>query len=229
MPDPLLALSRLEGVPSAVAAARAAADAVLRERGARVVPAEISARPLLAGARASAAVEGERWELGAVRLSSELIALAATVRRAPGQALARAHVLVAKDVIPDDLLGVVQTPDRLRLRALMQLLSGPTEAPALVQAAIAHAELVTLAPFGSGDGVLARAVEHMVLIDAGVDPRAALVPEVGHREAGAAYDLGLRSYATAGTNGVRDWVVHCARALTRGAELSPLARDRRPS
>lgn len=227
MADPLFALSRLEGVPSAIAAARAAVDAVLRDRGVRAVPAETSARALLAGARASAALEGDGWELGAVRLSTELMALASTVRRAPGEALARAHVLVAKGLVRDDVLGVVRTADRARLRALMELLSSPTRAPALVQAAVAHAELAVLAPFGSGNGIIARAVEHMVLIDAGVDPRAALVPEAGHRAVGVAYGMALRGYATGGVGGVRDWLLHCARALTRGAELSPLARDQR--
>lgn len=230
MVDPLFALSRLEGVPSAVAAARAAADALLRDRGVRMVPAETSARALLTGARASAALDGNSWEPGAIRLSTELIALAAIVRRAPGEALARAHVLVAKGVVPDDELGVTVLGSEggnarpARLRALLELLSAPTAAPALVQAAVAHAELADLAPFGSGDKIIARAVEHMVLIDAGVDPRAVLVPEAGHQALGPAYEIGLRSYATGDPNRVRDWLVHCASAFTRGAELSPLAR-----
>lgn len=208
-----------------MAAAWAAVDTVLRDRGARVVPAHTSARALLAGARASAALEGKEWEPGAIRLSTELIQLAATVRRAPGEVLARAHVLAAKGIVPEAALGVVKPADRRRLHALLELLSAPTAAPALVQAAIAHAELADLAPFGGGDGVIARAVEHMVLIDAGVDPRAALIPEAGHRAAGPAYQRGLRNYATGGVNGVRDWLVQCARALTRGAELSPLVPD----
>jgi Fic family protein len=195
--DPLLVLSRLEGVPSAVAAARAAADAVLRDRGARVVPVQTSARALLAGARASAAIEGAEWEPGAVRLSTELLELAGMVRRAPAQVLARAHALVAKGMVPDAALGVVRTDDRARLQALLGLLSAPTGAPALVQAAVAHAEVAQLAPFGGGDGIIARAVEHMVLVDAGVDPRVVLLPEEGHRAAGPAYEAGLRSYPRA--------------------------------
>lgn len=222
MTDPLLDLSRLEGVPSAVAAARAAADVVLRDRGARRVPAELSARALLAGARASAALEGSGWQPGAIRLSTELIELAGTVRRAPGQVMARAHALVAKGRVPDDLLGMVQSGDRARLKAVLELLSRPTQAPALVQAAVAHAELAHIAPFGGGDGIIARAVEHMVLIDAGVDPRAVLVPEGGHLAAGAAYVAGLQRYGSGGVDGVRGWVVQCAQALTVGAELSPL-------
>ena len=46
----------------------------------------------------------------------------------------------------------------------------PTEAPALVLAAVAHAEVATVAPFGSADDVVARAVERMVLISSGLRP-----------------------------------------------------------
>ncbi|OYO03313.1 oxidoreductase [Enemella evansiae] len=225
MNDPLADLGRLEGVPSAVTAARDATDAVLRDRGRRSVPAEDTARALLTGARASAAIEGEQWEPGAVRLSTELIELAAAVRRSPGQVLARAHALLAKGMVPDDRLGRVVATEPMD--GLLGLLTGTTRAPAVVQAAIAHAEIARLAPFGGGDGVIARAVEHMVLIDAGIDPRAALVPEVGHLAAGAGYQQALRGYASGGADGVRGWILHCASALTRGAEESPLGAARR--
>jgi len=110
VPDPLADLARLEGVPSAVAAARDAVDAVLRDRGMRVIPAEQSAGALLAGARASAALspDPERWFAGAVRLSTELISLSGLIRVAPGQAIARAHALVARGVVPDEELGRVR-------------------------------------------------------------------------------------------------------------------------
>lgn len=205
-----------------MAAARAAADIVLRERGTRQVPAESSAKALLSGARASAEIEGAEWTPGAIRLSTELIELAGLIRKAPGQVLARAHVLLARDRMPVAQLGMIRQGDRNRLQALLSMLTTPTQAPALVQAAIAHAELALIAPFDGGDGVIARAVEHMVLIDAGVDPRAALVPERGHLALGAAYAGGLERYAHGGVNGVRDWIRQCAQALTHGAEVSPL-------
>ena len=53
VPDPLADLARLEGVPSAVAAALAAVDVVLRDRGQRAMPGSRGAA-LLPGARASA-------------------------------------------------------------------------------------------------------------------------------------------------------------------------------
>lgn len=227
MSDPLLDLSRLEGVPSAVAAARAAADAVLRDRGARAVPTEMSARALLTSARASAAMEGSAWEPGAVRLSTELMELAGLVRSTPGQALARAHLLLARGLIDDDRLGRVPADDPARLTGVVRLLAARTSAPALVVAAVAHAEIALLAAPGGGHGVLARAVEHMVLIQAGVDPRAVLVVAEGHRAVGGAYRTRLEAYATGTATGVRDWILHCAQALTHGAELSPLGAARR--
>lgn len=232
MTDPILDLSRLEGVPSAVAAARAAGDAILRDRGARQVPAETSARALLMGARASAAIEDQAsgqpsWEAGAVRLSTQLIDLAPLIRRTPARVLARAHVLLCRGVLPDFELGRVPVTDPARLRGLVALLTEPTEAPALVVAALAHAETALLAEPGGGQGVLARAVEHLVLIDAGWDPRAVLVIEEGHRASGSAYATALAGYATGSVNGVKGWILHCAQALMHGAEVSPLGAARR--
>lgn len=210
-----------------MAAARAAADTILRDRGARAVPAEMSARALLASARASAAMEGPEWEPGAVRLSTELVDLAGFIRSTPGQALARAHLLLARGVLPADRLGRVPADDPARLSGVLDLLTARTQAPALVVAAVAHAEVALLAPPGGGHGVLARAVEHMVLIGAGVDPRAVLVIAEGHRAIGDAYRALLSAYATGTTSGVREWILHCAQALTHGAELSPLGAARR--
>ena len=175
VPDPLADLARLEGVPSAVAAALAAVDVVLRDRGERRLSPDAVAGSLLRGARASAALtgDGDRWLPGTVRLSAELTALAATLRVAPAQALARAHVLVARGVVPEDALGRVRgdAATTERLAGLTGLLTGSGSASAVVLAAVVHAELADLAPFGSADAVLARAAEHMVLISAGVDPR----------------------------------------------------------
>lgn len=232
MNDPLSALAALEGVPSAVTAARDAADVIQRDRGRKVLPAEVSAQALLAGARASAAIEDDRaesaveggWQAAAIRLSTELIDLAGLIRTAPGQVLARMHTLLAAGRLPDGELGRVRPEAADRIAGLTHLLTAPTEASPLVVAAIAHAEVATAAPFGSGDGIIARAVEHAVLIRAGIDPRAVLVPEAGHRAAGRAYGSALAAYATGDVNAVRGWILHCAQALTYGVEVSPLGR-----
>jgi hypothetical protein len=228
VPDPLADLAQLEGVPSAVAAALAAVDAVLRDRGLRRLSADAVAASLLRGARASAALtgDGDRWLPGTVRLSAELTPLAATLRVAPAQALARAHVLVARGVVPADDLGRVRSdpPTTERLAGLTTLLTAPRVASAVVLAAVVHGELADLAPFGSADDVVARAAEHMVLISAGVDPRGAIPVEAGHADGIETYRTALAGYSTGSLTGVRDWLLHCATALSRGAQLSSLSR-----
>jgi len=109
--DPLADLARFEGVASAVAAATDAVDAVLRDRGLRKITDEQLSQALLAGATANAALTGnpDQWRVGALRLAAELTPLAALIRVAPGQAMARAHE-------PDSLatqLGCIQFPVEL--------------------------------------------------------------------------------------------------------------------
>ena len=227
VPDPLADLARLEGVPSALASARDAVDVVLRDRGLRLVTAEQGAAALLAGARASARLtdDPQRWLAGSVRLSTELVALSSLVQVSPGQAVARAHALVAAGALPDEELGRSRPGEELaqRMLALTTLLTGPTAASSVVLAAVAHAELATLAPFGAASGVVARAVEHMVLIAGGVDPRAVIVPEAGHLALAGQYTEALAGYRSGTVAGVRGWLLHCAAALVQGAEASPLA------
>ncbi|HET9874028.1 MAG TPA: oxidoreductase [Propionibacteriaceae bacterium] len=226
MVDPVADLARLDGVPAAVAAARDAIDAVLRNRGPTRITAEQVTTALLDGARASAELSGERarWLPGTVRLSTELVALSSQIRVAPGQAMARAHLLLAHGAVPQVSLGRLRSDDAVseRMVALGRLLTSPTRASAVVLAAVVHAELATVAPFGTADELLARAVEHMVLIESGVDPRAVIVVEAGHLRSGRDYGRRLMAYRDGGVLGVRDWLVHCTRALAYGAEVSPL-------
>jgi hypothetical protein len=228
VPDPLTDLARLEGVPSALAAARDAVDVVLTDRGLRALTGEQVAAALLAGARASARLtdDPQRWATGAVRLSTELPVLAGVLRVAPGQALARAHALAAHGQVPDDELGRLRESTEVtsRLGQLSELLTGRGDAPALVLAGIAHAEIATVAPFGSADDLVARAVERMVLISSGFDPRGVIVTEVGHLRYQAGYRSLLRGYASGTVAGVRDWILHVAQAAVDGAESSPVAR-----
>lgn len=228
--DPLAELARLEGVPSAIVSARDAVDALLRDRGLRRVTPEQSAAALLAGARASAELTDatDRWLSGSVRLASELLTLSELIRVVPGQALARAHAVVAHGQVPDEALGRVRSDAGVaaRMSGLRTLLSTPTEASVMVLAAVAHAEVATAAPFGSADGIVGRAVEHMILIAGGVDPRAVIVVEAGHLALRASYVASLTGYASGTVAGVRAWLLHSTAALTQGAEHSPLSRSR---
>jgi hypothetical protein len=238
--DSLAWLLALEGVPSAYAAARDGIDVMLRDRGLRRTSPETTAESLLRGAHASAVLEGSGSSLAevregsgdaiaqaALRVSTELLSLAPLLDRSPAQALARIHALAAAGSLPDDRLGRPRDDEAAaRLQGLAGLLTAPTAAPALLVAAIVHADLVTAAPFGSHNGIVARATERLVLVARGVDEKSLVVPEAGHLALRAAYESNLRGYASGGAAGVHAWVLYGAEAFSAGAEASPL---RRPS
>ena len=236
MTDPLSRLTSLEGVASAMAATRDGIDALLRDRGLRRTTPELTADSLLRGAHASAVLEGGESSLetvradggdpiarAAVRLSTELLGLAPTLGSSPLQALARMHTLAAKGVADDDDLGRPRDGESAaRLRDLGRTLSEPTAAPALVVAAVVHAELATTAPFVSHNGLVARAVERLVLVARGVDAKSLTVPEAGHLALQREYESNLRGYREGGAAGVHAWLLYAAEAYAAGAEASPL-------
>ncbi|WP_204015980.1 Fic family protein [Sphaerimonospora thailandensis] len=246
MSDPLAAIAELPGVPEAVQQAREAADRLYRHRALRRRSPEVSAESALRGARASAALEGVDVPLealrlgeaadpvsqGALRVSAELGRLGATWRSAPRQILARLHTLAAAGLMADpgrprneptsaDPLGLGPAPapeeTAVRMSALAGLLSGTTKAPALVLAAVVHAELVVLRPFGVADGLVARGAGRLTLVEHGLDPKSLIAVEVGHLELGDAYAEGLRAYLKGTADGVGVWVRHCAEAVVAGA------------
>jgi hypothetical protein len=227
----------LEGVPSALAAARDAVDALLRDRGHRRTTPDVTAESLLRGAAASATLEGSSTDLDALRggaadlvamraarLNAGLLALVPVVGRAPLQALARLHTLAAAGVTPAESLGRPRPGDLAadRLRALSAMLLAPTAAPALAVAALTHAEIVTVAPFTSANGLVARAMERLLLVARGVDPTSVTVPEAGHLAAGESYLGALAAYAERTHEGSRAWLLYAADALVAAAEASPL-------
>ena len=112
-----------------------------------------------------------------------------------------------------------------RMREVGELLVRPTAAPAIVLAAVVHAEIATLAAFGAASGLVARAAEHLVLVASGLDPYAVVVVEAGHAADPARYRAGLAAYADGGVAGVSGWILHCAAAVSRGAEISPVAEQ----
>lgn len=225
-PDVLAAVAALEGVPSALAGARDGIDALLRDRGLRRTGPDLTSESLLRGARASAALERDGYdETGPVRLSTELLGLLPVWRRSPLQALARMHALAARGHVDDAALGrPVQGGDRLA--DLAARVTAPTDAPALAVAAVVHAEIATTRAFTYANGVVARAAERLVLVDRAVDPASVTVPEAGHLAAGSAYAALLHGYERGGSGAVRQWMMHCATAYAKGAELSPLAQPK---
>ncbi|GAA3164673.1 oxidoreductase [Planomonospora alba] len=245
MSDPLAVIAELPGVQEAVADVRKAVDRLYGHRVLRRKSPEVSARSALHGARASAAIEGVDVPLeavpeatdpvlqGALRVSAELGRLGATWRTAPRQVLARLHTLAAVGLIEDGELGRPRTadeaPDPLgvgaapgaaetvaRVDGLVDLVTGGSKAPALVAAAVVHAELAVLRPFGTADGIVARAAERLTLVEFGLDPKSLAAVELGHLELGTAYPESLRAYLTGTREGMTTWVRHCASAVELG-------------
>jgi len=179
---------------------------------------------------------GARLVEGAVRLHADLGQVLVSWRHSPSQALARLHVLAASDIVPDsdalgrprpvgapydDPLELGAAPDPLevaaRLDGLARVLTAGTSAPAVVVAAVVHGELMALRPFGTADGLVARAAARLVLVDRGLDPKAVSAPEVGHAELHHDYPEALHAYVSGGPAGVARWIVHCAQAVSLGA------------
>ncbi|WP_129841570.1 Fic family protein [Streptomyces sp. RFCAC02] len=176
----------------------------------------------------------------ALRLTGEAGQALDVWRVSPLRVLARLHLLAAGDARasvgrprtggePVDEpalagLGVpVPPPDEVaaRLDALGRLVVAGTRAPALVQAAVVHGELLALRPFTSYNGQVARAAQRIVLVAAGLDPKGAVPTEVGHAEEGRdAYLAALAGYATGTPGGVAEWIAHCGRAAELGARES---------
>jgi hypothetical protein len=98
-----------------------------------------------------------------------------------------------------------------------------------VVAAVAHGELLTLKPFGSADGVVARAVSRLVTIATGLDPHGLGVPEVRWMRQPADYRDAARGFAEGTPEGVGAWLVLCCRALQAGAQEALSIAESLPS
>lgn len=232
--DSLQPLLALPGVADAAASARSDIDRLLSHRVLRRQSAQVSAESALRGARASAALAGSAYQLeavraggiddvvlaGALRVSAALGSLVGTWAVAPLQVLARLHVLAATGSVPAEQLGRPGGDAAVgsRLAALAELVTGSGETPAVVLAAVVHGELLALAPFGSADGVVARAAYRLTLVARGLDPKSVSVPEVGLLELGRDYDAALAGYRSGGAEAVADWVRLCCAAVGLGAQ-----------
>ena len=237
MSDLLAPLLDLPGVADAAEAARDALAKAHRHRtNLRNWPVT-AAESAVRGARSSSAIDGGAVQLdgsgvepndpilaGALRVGQALEGgttnLLGVWQRAPLQALARLHALAAADLIDDeDLLGRPrQDPEvAARLDLVTRLVTGASTAPAPVLAAVAHGELLTLAPFGAGDGVVARAVSRLVTMATGLDPHGLGVPEVYWMRRAEDYQSRARAFATGVPDAVGAWLLMSCQALEDGA------------
>jgi hypothetical protein len=200
----------LRGWPAtaAEAAVRAARASSVLDGGSLTIRAEDDTDPVLAGAlRVAEALEG-----GAT-------ALVGVWQRAPLQALARLHALAAADLTEDDRLGRPR-PDAdvgRRLELLRDVITGAKRVPAPVLAAVAHGELLTLAPFGVADGVVARAVSRLIAITSGLDPHGLGVPEVYWMRHSGDYRAAARGFQSGTPDGLTAWILTSCTAFHAGA------------
>lgn len=196
-------------ITAAEAAVRAARASSMLDGGAPRFPADgLNSGPILAGAlRVAEALQGGQT------------ALVSVWQRAPLQALARLHALAAAGLVDDDTLGRPRegTDVARRLELMAGLVTGGSAAPAPVLAAVAHGEILTLRPFGSVDGVVARAVSRLVTQASGLDPRGLGVPEIYWMRHAGDYRAAAQQFATGTTGGLRQWILLCCRALEEGA------------
>jgi hypothetical protein len=231
--DPLGPLAELPGVADACAEASDALGRAHRHRAnLRGWPAN-AAEAALRAARASSVLDGGSLQLseagsdpvlaGALRVSEALeggaTSLVGVWQRAPLQAIARLHALAAADIADDDGLGRPRQDTDIgrRLELLADVVTGGSRVPAPVLASVVHGELLTLAPFGTADGVVARAVSRLVTMSSGLDPHGLGVPEVYWMRQSGDYRAAARGFASGTADGLTAWVLMNCRALHAGA------------
>lgn len=220
----------LPGVPEASDCARAELGRAHRHRANLRRWPVTAAEAALRAARASSVLDGGDPVMsnpvfgGALRVADALEGgegpLVGVWQKAPLQALARLHMLAAADLVAADRLGRPRADSGIgvRLELLVDTVTRPTRASGPVVAAVAHGELLTLQPFGSADGVVARGVSRLVTIAAGLDPHGLGVPEVSWMRHPAGYRDAARGFAEGTPDGVAAWLVLCCRAMEAGAQ-----------
>lgn len=246
IPDPLEGLPIQDSVRALLASARDEIDAVLWDRGIRAKAGEVAAASVLRGARDSAAIDGADTAVvddspmgrilgNAQVLTARIPALVDTWTTAPLQVLAELHAIAAQgfateeergrprtnDDVRDPLnIGVLPPADVIgpRLAGLAGVITTSTS-PALLIAAIVHAELMALRPFAIGSGLVARASIRLVMASTGIDPSLFTIPEHGIYELGRpAYVSAIREYSAGTAEGINAYATWFATALAMGAK-----------
>ncbi|QDQ12843.1 oxidoreductase [Streptomyces spectabilis] len=177
----------------------------------------------------------------ALRLTAEAGQLLSIWRQSPLRVLARLHLVAAADSDAaagrprlagepvdeplDGLSSAPALPDAEevagRLEGLSRIVVAGSSAPALVLASVVHGELAVLRPFGSHNGLVARAAERIVLVGSGLDPKSVCPAEAGHAELGRdAYATALAGYASGTAEGLAAWIAHCGKAVELGVRES---------
>lgn len=169
----------------------------------------------------------------AERLMPELAGQGAAPLPPLPQLLARLHTVVGAGWLPTDALGRLRVDEPARdvtglgpapvgreVAARVDLLSrtvATTGAPALVVAALVHAEVLAVRPFVAGNGLVARLVGRVLLTCGGLDPTGSVLPEAAWAASPQVYVAGVAGYATGTAQGVAGWLTQYADAVVQGA------------
>jgi hypothetical protein len=94
--------------------------------------------------------------------------------------------------------------------------------PSLLRASVVHGELLALAPFAGGNGVVARAAARLTVMADGLDPYGLVAPELGHLAREPEYIGAANAFGTGTSDGVRSWLKHMAAAT--GLAAADVAR-----
>ena len=97
------------------------------------------------------------------------------------------------------------------------MVSGVSQVAAPVLVAVVHGELLALAPFANGNGVVARAAARLTMVSSGLDPKGLIVPEVAHLRREGQYRTAAADFASGEVGGIGRWLVHCCTALSAGS------------
>lgn len=158
------------------------------------------------------------------------------------QLLARAHTVVGAGWLPPDALGRLRddepaldqrglgpAPVGRQVAARVDLLSrtvATTSAPALVVAALVHAEVLAVRPFVAGNGLVARLVARVLAATGGLDPTGSVLPEPVWAAAPQLYTAAVAGYATGEPERVTAWFSAYADAVVEGADRARDVADR---
>ena len=172
---------------------------------------------------------------GALRAVAETEHLGQNWQATSAQAMARLHLAAATGVLDEGDLGRPRRPDeppregaadlpapmgaalRARIQATADLLGAAPSAPALLVAALVHAEVLTARPFVACNGVVARSLARAVVVTRGLDPAGVAVWEAGHLASGPTYQAALAGYASGDPDGLALWLRTAAKAIVDGA------------
>jgi hypothetical protein len=174
--------------------------------------------------------------LAAADLAGVAPRMSQLLRAAPLQCLAEAATVVGRGFVSGDELGRPRAggcDDPLHLPhlpnaadvpgalAALGVLVARTDAPAVLVAAVVHAQLAVLRPFTWGSGLVARASIRWVLAGRSVDPDMLCVPEAGLMQLGRAkYVRALAGYRSGDPAGTGAWVSVFCGALADGARVA---------